>query len=85
MKSVLPRPKRAPQRSRLYLAAHLECTSGYYQVRLRDISSAGALLEGSDPPPVGTPVELVLATRLASPSVGAVRAILQSSRTDSDS
>ncbi len=60
MKSMLPQPKRAPQRSRLYLAAHLECASGYYHVRLRDISSAGALLEVSDPPLVGTSVELVL-------------------------
>jgi hypothetical protein len=60
MKSLVPQPKRAPQRSRLYLGAHLECAAGYYQVRLRDISTAGALLECSDPPLAGSLVELVL-------------------------
>jgi hypothetical protein len=60
MKSIIPQPKRAPQRSRLYLGAHLECAAGYYQVRLRDISTVGALLECSDPPSTGSLVELVL-------------------------
>jgi hypothetical protein len=64
MKSLIPQPKRSLQRSRLYLGAHLECAAGYYQVRLRDVSSAGALLECSDPPSPGSLVELVLGSAI---------------------
>ena len=47
---------RAAKRARVLLAAKLEIGSGEIAVRLRDLSSKGALLECSQLPPVGAEV-----------------------------
>ena len=50
--------KRNPRRSRVLLRALLESASGQQEVRIRDISARGALLEAADPPPLGEEVRL---------------------------
>jgi len=47
---------RRAKRARVLLAAKLETPHGEMDVRLRDLSRKGALLECSPPPPVGTEV-----------------------------
>ena len=42
--------KRKPRRSRVLLSASLESAAGQQDVRIRDISIKGALLEAADPP-----------------------------------
>jgi hypothetical protein len=50
--------KRNPRRSRVLLSATLECSAQQQDVRIRDISIKGALLEAADPPPLGEDVTL---------------------------
>jgi hypothetical protein len=50
--------KRNPRRSRVLLSAMLESSAGRQDVRIRDISIKGALLEAADPPPLGEKVIL---------------------------
>lgn len=46
--------KRSARRSRVLLAAKLETPVGLIDVRLRDLSRKGALVESAELPPVGT-------------------------------
>lgn len=50
--------RRESQRARLHLTALLEGTTRAYRVLLRNLSSTGAMVEGSDLPPVGRMVAL---------------------------
>jgi len=50
--------KRQPKRSRVLLKAHLEAETGQQDVRIRDISTNGALVEASIPPAVGKDIQL---------------------------
>ena len=52
-------PKRTPRRSRVYLVAWLRSSGGCEQVRIRDVSRSGALVEGAAAPPVGSTIQLV--------------------------
>lgn len=52
-------PKRTPARSRVYVVAWLCSSHGEEQVRLRDLSRSGALVEAKNAPPVGSRVQLV--------------------------
>jgi hypothetical protein len=52
-------PKRAPPRSRVYLVAWLHSNGATEQVRIRDLSRSGALVEATASPPVGSIVRLV--------------------------
>lgn len=51
--------KRTPPRSRVYVIACLCSRDGWEQVRLRDLSRTGALVEATNAPPVGSTVRLV--------------------------
>lgn len=51
-------PKRTPKRSRVLLKGVLEGARGQQDVRIRDISPEGALVEGADPPVVEEQVRL---------------------------
>ncbi len=50
--------KRNPRRSRVLLSARLESSARQQDVRIRDLSIKGALLEAPDPPPLGEEVTL---------------------------
>lgn len=50
--------KRTTKRSRVLLVAHIETDGRRQEVRIRDISSAGALVESAESPPVGELVQL---------------------------
>lgn len=50
--------KRTTKRSRVLLVAHLEVEGQQHEVRIRDLSASGALIESADPPPVGGAVQL---------------------------
>ena len=50
--------KRHPRRSRVLLSARLENAGRQQDVRIRDLSIKGALLEAVDPPPVGEEIML---------------------------
>ena len=50
--------KRDPKRRRVLLSASLECAAGRQDVRIRDLSIKGALLEVARPLPEGTDIEL---------------------------
>jgi len=50
--------KRQSKRSRVLLKAHLEGEAGQQDVRIRDVSTNGALVEASRPPSVGEEVQL---------------------------
>ena len=52
-------PKRTPPRSRVYMVAWLSGSNGWEEVRLRDISRSGALVETSEVPAVGSRVQLM--------------------------
>ena len=52
-------PKRTPLRSRVYLVAWIHSSSGSEQVRIRDLSRLGALIEGAAAPPAGSTILLV--------------------------
>ena len=56
MRSTLQ--KRKPRRSRVLLSAFLESAAGRQEVRIRDISTKGALLEANDPPREGEEIAL---------------------------
>lgn len=59
MNLALPISKRELRRTRLYLSASLKSDSGCCEVRLRDISSQGALVEGPAAPAVPSFVQLI--------------------------
>ncbi|HSG33275.1 MAG TPA: PilZ domain-containing protein [Sphingomonadaceae bacterium] len=50
--------KRSPKRSRVLLSARIECAGGQQDVRIRDVSLEGAMIESSSPPPVGEQIGL---------------------------
>ncbi len=50
--------KRTAKRSRVLLVAHLEAGGESHEVRIRDISAAGALIEAADLPQVDEVVQL---------------------------
>ena len=50
--------KRDPKRSRVFLLARVDAGSGPFEVRIRDISRSGALLEASVAPDAGAAVRL---------------------------
>ena len=50
--------KRMAKRSRVLLVAHLETGEQRQEVRIRDLSASGALVESADLPPVGEQVQL---------------------------
>jgi len=50
--------KRKARRSRVLLSASLESATGRQEVRIRDISITGALLEAEYPPPMGARITL---------------------------
>jgi len=50
--------KRNPRRSRVLLSATLESAVGKQEVRIRDLSIMGAMLEAADPPPFASEVVL---------------------------
>jgi hypothetical protein len=50
--------KRNPRRSRVLLSARLESSIGQQDVRIRDLSIKGALIEAAEPPPLGEDVTL---------------------------
>jgi hypothetical protein len=52
-------PKRRPKRLRIFLEGLLETTEGERDVRVRDISEGGALIETTNPPGQGEKVSLV--------------------------
>jgi PilZ domain len=49
-------PKRRPKRVRLLLNGHLTTPAGKQNVRIRDVSTNGMLVEATDPPAVGETV-----------------------------
>jgi hypothetical protein len=51
--------KRAARRARVLLSAKLHSSLGDLECRLRDLSSKGALIECTTPPPVGSEVVFV--------------------------
>ena len=55
----IPQRKRTLPRSRVYVVACLRSGDGWEQVRLRDLSRSGALVEATNAPPVGSTVQLV--------------------------
>jgi hypothetical protein len=50
--------KRSPRRSRVLLSARLECSGRQQDVRIRDLSIKGALVEVAEPPSPGDEVTL---------------------------
>ena len=56
--NALTIPKRDQKRSRVFLSAHVDCGEGLVEVRMRDISSTGALLESDFLPDAGSAVVL---------------------------
>lgn len=50
--------KRTTKRSRVLLVAHLEIEGQRQEVRIRDLSASGALVESADPPALGGQVRL---------------------------
>nr|MBA2771741.1 PilZ domain-containing protein [Sphingomonas sp.] len=50
--------KREPKRSRVFLAAQVDCGSGPVEARIRDISRSGALLESDVAQQPGAKVQL---------------------------
>jgi hypothetical protein len=51
-------PGTNPRRSRVLLSARLESSIGQQDVRIRDLSIKGALIEAAEPPPLGEDVTL---------------------------
>ena len=60
-----PRDAREDARLSIYLAASLYCDGVSFPVRIRNISSSGALLDTTPPPPVGSLVQLVRGSVIA--------------------
>lgn len=52
-------PKRRPKRLRVLLDGYLETIRGQQEVRVRDISKGGVLIETSDSPSLGEKVRLL--------------------------
>jgi hypothetical protein len=57
--NALTFPKREPKRSRVFLSAQVDAGSGSASVRIRDISTTGALLESDLAPKGGETLELI--------------------------
>ncbi|HEX2804055.1 MAG TPA: PilZ domain-containing protein [Sphingomicrobium sp.] len=56
--NALTFPKREPKRSRVFLTGQVDAGSGPIDVRIRDISTTGALLESDFAPKGGDTLEL---------------------------
>ena len=56
--NALTIPKREQKRSRVFLSAQVDCGAGAMDVRIRDISKTGALLEAASTPEAGESIQL---------------------------
>jgi PilZ domain len=61
--------KRVSKRARLVIPAKLLTATGELDVRLRDLSPAGALAEAAKPPPAGSEVVVVCGSAVAAAGV----------------
>lgn len=56
--NALTIPKREEKRSRVFLSAQVDCAAGPMDVRIRDISKTGALVEAEAAPQAGESIQL---------------------------